>query len=210
MLSPSDNAYLDTKKIMLGKGVMKPEFRQLADFIDQTFSVKTINIIYDIFGEEKRPRLNVCFEYESEKLSFNKGGKQSLNFDAKKQRLIAQHFNPDADVFVFYSAFEPIAKMEANESVTKVDLNQLKKQIAGPDLWEISRIFSVATFFLYTTAQVKSLDNETKNSWTDWYFERLKKYDVFGYFKRDTFTIYLDSKENFDKNYQSNWYYYYK
>lgn len=41
-------------------------------------------------------------------------------------------------------------------------------------------------------------------------FDILKQYDIFKYFERRTFKISLDSKENFDKNYQSNWYYYYK
>ena len=29
------------------------------------------------------------------------------------------------------------------------------------------------------------------------------------YFKKNSYSIYLDNKENFDKNYQSNWFYYY-
>ena len=42
------------------------------------------------------------------------------------------------------------------------------------------------------------------------YFELLKEYDEFEYFKQDSFLIYLDSKENFDNNYEGDWHYYYK
>jgi hypothetical protein len=49
-----------------------------------------------------------------------------------------------------------------------------------------------------------------KKEWADKYFEILNVYDKFGYFKRDTFEIDLDSKENFDKNYNGSWWYYYK
>ena len=84
MIMPSDKEYKATKQIMLGKATINFDFRQLADFIDQTFGVKTINIIYDTFGKEKQPRLNICFEFEREKQSFN-DDKGNFNFDNKKQ-----------------------------------------------------------------------------------------------------------------------------
>ncbi|MDR2929130.1 MAG: hypothetical protein LBV41_13170, partial [Cytophagaceae bacterium] len=49
-----------------------------------------------------------------------------------------------------------------------------------------------------------------KKEWADKYREILRQHDEFGYYKRGRFNIYLDSKENFDKNYNSNWWYYYK
>jgi hypothetical protein len=36
----------------------------------------------------------------------------------------------------------------------------------------------------------------------------IKKYDEFGYIDRAKFTISIDSKENFDCTYQSNWFAY--
>lgn len=42
------------------------------------------------------------------------------------------------------------------------------------------------------------------------YFNVLQKYDEFNYITLDNFSIMIDSKENFDNNYASNWYYYYK
>lgn len=35
-----------------------------------------------------------------------------------------------------------------------------------------------------------------------------KAYNEFRYFKREEFNINLDSKENFDHNYEGNWFYY--
>jgi len=52
--------------------------------------------------------------------------------------------------------------------------------------------------------------SDIKEAWAKNYFQLLKQYDEFGYFKEDDFFIYLNSKENFDTNYESNWYYYYK
>ncbi|MGN6164554.1 MAG: hypothetical protein ACTHOF_08435 [Flavisolibacter sp.] len=233
---PSDKEYKATKQILLGKATMNPDFRKLADYIDQTFGVKTINIIYDTIDKEKRPRLNICFEFERDKQSFNENNGH-FNFDSKKQRTIADKFKRTLkeqnivkekglfdffkksraekyktdNVWVYYSAFEPIAKIEANENVPQDKVVQLKKELDNNDLWEISRAFSGTTFFVYTDEQVNYYENsEIRKIWADKYFDLLEPYNEFGYFKRNTFNVYLDSKENFDKNYQSNWYYYYK
>lgn len=231
----SDKQYKATKQIMLGKSKMNSEFRQLAYFIDKTFGVKTINIIYDSFGKDKRPRLNICFEYQKEKQIFY--DTDGLNFDSKKQKTIAGKFREILkeqgiitkksfwglfsetkntnykfeNIWIFYSAFEPIAKAEANEKIPQEKVVELKTQIANKDIWEISRCFSGTTFFLYTEEQVKFYENsELIKEWSKKYHDLLEQYDEFGYFEQNSFTINLDSKENFDKNYQSNWFYYYK
>ena len=232
---PSDKDYKETKQIMLGKAVMNKEFRQLADWIDQTYDVKTINIVYDMIDKGQRPRLEICFEFERERAKFR--DINNMNFDRDKQNSIANKFKQSLqeqgiiqkkglfDVFkkstttkyltdniwVIYGAFEPIARIEANESIPQNKIVELKNTLENKDLWEISLAFSGATFFLYTDQQVKEYENsEIKKDWTNKYFDLLNQYNEFGYFKRNFFSIYLDSKENFDKNYQSNWYYYYK
>lgn len=45
---------------------------------------------------------------------------------------------------------------------------------------------------------------------TEEYYNLLKLYDEFDYIRKDNYSINIDSKQNFDNNYQSNWYYYYK
>lgn len=112
---------------------------------------------------------------------------------------------------MYYSAFEPIAKTEANERIPQDKVMQLKSELNCKNLWEISRCFSGTTFFVYTDEQVKHYEiSKTRKIWAEKYFDLLEPFNEFSYFKRDTFNIDLDSKENFDKNYESNWYYYYK
>lgn len=236
MISPSDKEYKQTKKIMLGKEILNPDFRPLADFIDKTFGVRTINIVYDTIDKGTRPRIGIYFEYAHEKQIFNENN-DHVNFDNKKQKLIADKFRQTIkeqglikkkglfdflgksekpkyetdNIWVYYSAFVPIAKDEANESVPQDKVMQLKTELNCKELWEISRCFSGTTFFLYTDEQVKQYENsETRKILADKYFDLLEPYNEFGYFKRDKFNIYIDSKENFDNNYDGNWYYYYK
>ncbi len=236
MIRPSDKKYKLTKQIMLGKTTMNPDFLPLADFIDKTFDVRTINIVYDTIEKGTRPRIGIYFEFEREKQSFNENNGVA-KFDIKKQKVIAEKFKQTIieqglikkkglfdfwtksekgkyqteNIWVYYSAFEPIARDEANESVPQNKVTQLKKELDCNDLWEISKCFSGTTFLLYTDEQVKQYEtSETRKMWADKYFDILERYDEFGYFKRDKFNIYLDSKENFDNNYESNWFYYYK
>lgn len=236
MITPSDKEYKHTKQIMLGNETLNPDFRPLADFIDRTFDVRTINIVYDTIDKGTRPRIGIYFEYSKEKQSFYENNGVG-NFDSNKQKLIAEKFKQTIieqglikkkslfnffaktekakyktdNIWVYYSAFEPIARDEANESIPQGKVKQLQTELNCKDLWEISRCFSGTTFFLYTDEQVKQYENsETRKIWANKYFNILESYNEFGYFKRDKFNIYFDSKENFDNNYESNWYYYYK
>jgi len=235
MIMPSDKEYKVTKQIMLGKQTIPSEFQPLADWIDRKFDVKTINLYYDII-EDGSPRLGVYFETQEEANSFLENG-EFTNYDSTKQKQISDRFKEllakqnllernsffdflkrsndkkykTNNIWVYTSAFEPIAKIEANENVPQDNVMQLKTELNCTDLWEISRCFSGTTFFLYTDEQVKQYENsETRKIWTNKYFDLLEPYNEFGYFKREKFNIYLDSKENFDNNYESNWYYYYK
>ncbi len=236
MVMPSDDDYKLTKQIMLKKATMNADFRELADFIDSTFNVRTINIIYDCIGKTEQPRLTICFEFEADKQSFYENG-EDYNFDRKKQKMIADRFHISVtkqkiskenkfinyftkqkqtkykleNILIVYSAFEPIAKIEANQNVSQHNLLQLKSQLQNKDIWEISPGFSGCTFFVYSDEQVKKYEkSDQRQCWTDHYFNLLAPHDQFGYYKREHFSLYLDSKENFDKNFQSNWYYYYK
>jgi hypothetical protein len=65
------------------------------------------------------------------------------------------------------------------------------------DFKPLADFINSVTFYLYTDKQVKLYENSPlKKEWADKYFDILKNYDEFGYFKRDTFDIYLDSNKN--------------
>ena len=230
---PSDKDYKSTKKIKQNITKIKEEFEPLAKWIDEKYDVKTLNIIFDYIDNNKsHPRLQVCLEYAKDKGKFMDN--RTYNFDEKKQNEIAEKFaeitsgyelknKPNwitkilgltyktNNLFVYFSDFESIAKIEANESIPEKEIKKLKSDINNEDLWEISRAFSGVTYFLYKDEQVKKYqDSETHRNWQEQYYNLLKEFDEFGYFKKDYFYFHLDSKENFDKNYESNWYYYYK
>jgi len=223
---PSDKEYKHTKKILLGDSKMNPDFIGIARWIDDKYKVKTLNIIYDTIDNGNLPRLQVIFEFEKEAKSFERS---RFVYDKKKQDGIARQFKAEMikkehiksrfystkskyethNLLVIFSAFEPISMIETNEAIPESSINKLKTEINNPDLWEISRCFARTTFFLYTEKQVEDYEKKGfRQTWSKMYFDLLKDYDKFGYFKLDRFSIYLDSKENFDNNYQGNWFYY--
>jgi len=222
MIMPSDKEYTQTRRIMRGEKKMKPEFIPLAEWIDKTYGVKTINIIYDIIDKGPKSRLQICFEFEKEKQEFLDGS--IAYYDKEKQKAIGAQFKKamldqglapgkylTEDTWVIYGAFEPIAKMEATSAITPAEVQKLKEELNNKDIWEISVGFTTATYFLFTDKQVAEYNRpEVKELWAAKYLELVKPHDEFNYYKIETTEIYLDSKENFDNNYQSNWYYYYK
>lgn len=218
---------------MQGKAAINPELRRLADFIRIEFGVSPVNIIYDEFDSDKIPRLNICFEFSQYVQQFYDA--TGFRYDDQKKKLISDRFEQiireqnstlsvfsqfnrgeegkfrTDRVFIFFSSFNRIAMAEANESIPEERIRTLTAELNNKDLWTISRFGAGTTFFLYSDRQKKEYEEDGKRKfWADMYFGILKPYDEFGYFKREGFNIMLDSKENFDNQYQSNWYYYYK
>ena len=160
--------------------------------------------------------MQVILEHEKDVQKFRKG----LNYDEQKEsaiaarfrKLIRRHGSPRFDVaglFVVFSAFAPIAKIEADDRLSAQDLEALKNRI--PDLWEISRFFGHVTFMFYTDEQAKSYEAMGKKDvYARMYCNMLKPYDEFGYLVEEEFTVAFDSKQNLDKNYNGNWWKYYR
>jgi hypothetical protein len=233
MILPSDNVYQQTRLILGGKAALSPAFKPLAEWINETYGVKPVNIVYDTIENSDRTRLEVCFEFETDKMKFLDNNHFAP--DKEKQQAIAEQFSKtikahkalvpvgpsqgsdgesgyqSEGLWVIFSAFDRIAKMEANESIPQAQIEALQKELGNDDIWCISRLFSAATFFVYTDKQLETYTNSNaRELWAKKYFRLLKQYDEFNYFNENDFFIYLDSKENFDTNYESNWYYYYK
>lgn len=219
MIMPSDQDYLETKRLKKSGRPLASPFLELADWIASEYDVRVLNIRYDTVIPDKRPRLNVILEWERDQKKFRDG---RGNFDQVKQDSIVEQFKRllaeqhvrgivTDRLLVIFSAFEAVARIEANEKVTEADLDRLKRVLANPDLWHISRLFDSATFFFYTAAQAEGYDAKgLRKVYAEEYLRVVKPHDEFGYVAQTGILVAFDSKENFDTNYQSNWFYYYR
>jgi predicted CopG family antitoxin len=216
MISPSDEDYRETKRIKQGQKSLSTPFQQLANWISRKYTARVLNIRFEHPEVINRPRLHIIFEYQQEAEQFNEP--DSINYDARKQQAVADAFQRICQpaenlskLFVIFSSFAPAARKEANMTIPVEDLQALKQRLDLDELWKISRHFSTTDFMLYTDQQVKRFKkNGMKEKLSQAYFELLKPHDAFNYFDEEFFSILLGSKEDFDKNYDSNWYYYYK
>jgi hypothetical protein len=211
-----DKEYAATKVIKQGLTKLSPPFDELANWIASTCQVTVLNATYDVRDSIHAPRLLIIFEHESEKKKFHRG----FNFDEKKQRDVQDKFvalvrngnytEYDIDgLFVVFSAFAPLAREEADDRLSDLDLKCLQAQIANPDLWEIHRCFGRVVFFFYTEEQVRRyVARGKKADYAKMYFAILKPHDEFGYLSENEFTVAFDSKENFEKNYGGSWFNY--
>ena len=239
MIVPSDEDYVETKLIKRGEAVVNPHFEPLGEWIENHYSVKVLNIFYDVTtGPHNKPlpRINVIFERQGDALKFRD---RLGNYDTDKQQTIAAKFerlvnkrgkfraliDRISDVFggkvsaeydtngvlVIFSSFEPVAKDEANEAIPKAEIDELKTELHTSEIWEISRFGAGTTVFFYTDQQAeKAKGSDLLEHLTTRYYQLLKNYDEFDYYDEDSFKLGIDSKENFDKNFESSWFYYYR
>jgi hypothetical protein len=220
MIVPTDAGYIETKRLKRDGRKPLPPFDELAEWISSQYHVEVLNLFYDKIIPDNRPRLTVIFESKKDELKFRKSALG--NFNRIDQKRIAEHFSrivaaqnetrfSTDGLLVIFSSFEPVARMEANQSVSEADLKGLKKKLANPDLWTISRMFESVTFLFYTEEQIKKYEAAgLRDLYAREYSNLIQPHDEFGYFSQTGVSAFFDSKENFDKNYQGNWYYYYK
>lgn len=127
------------------------------------------------------------------------------------RRLALKHkFTDEAKLeklFVIYNDFSEEAKTEANWKAIKEVETQIKSKY--PIVWEVVSMFSGSVVFYYSHADIAVNENNgISQAITDTYYSILKKYDELNYFTRENINLKFDSKENLDKNYQGNLFYY--
>lgn len=220
MITPLDEDYQQTKRLKKSGAPLESPFKELAGWISAEYRVCVLNVVYDTVDPDDIPRLSVILETQEDAMKFqhsapggfNKVDQQRVRecFETILNKQDDRRFNVEG-LFVVFESFERVARIEANESVTQNELDQLKAKLNNKDLWEISRLFDTVTFFFYTDAQVRHYEAAgLREAYAREYARLVQPHDEFGYLQRRGVLAYFDSKENFDTNYQSNWYYYYK
>ncbi len=218
MINTTDKEYKSTKRIKRGKDSLRSPFRDLARWIARTWDVVVLNVIYDPADSLHPPRLQVVVEHKAHLNVFRRG----TTFDPAKQAKIRDKFAelagrrgaPSFDrkgLFVVFSAFAPLARQDADSRVTDAEVEALKARIGNPAIWEISRSFGEVTFFFFTRKQAEDhAKRGLKKVYAGLYYDLLKPHDEFGYLRRKDYAVSFDSKQNFDKNFHSSWFHYYR
>jgi hypothetical protein len=215
----TDPEYVATKLVKQGQAILAAPFATLAEWIASTWQVAVLNVIYDRPAVlARRPRLQVIVENCTDLEQCFEG----LNFDPAKQQAIAARFgelvNLDAGrkysidgLLVVFSAFAPLARQEADSRVTEGQVEALQARIGNRALWQIARCFGRVDFLFFTDEEARAhTEAGFLHTYADLYFDLLRPHDEFGYLSRSRFAVRFDSKENFEKTYDGNWFYYFK
>ena len=92
-----------------------------------------------------------------------------------------------------------------------MDSARLVREFDQHHVWKIDGVSKDTVVFYLTDNDIQvNQGNGVSRTITETCYELVKQYDEFGYFEFETFPITFDGKENLDKNYQGNMYYYFK
>jgi hypothetical protein len=227
MITQDDNDYKETKAILNGEKIASINIAKLKVWIEEQFETKVLHIVQDYLENPKNPRLNVVLEKNEDIDAFYD---ESMNYDSLKQSMISNKYselngkNIEArslltklfgkqrdEYFVCFSAYNPIAKSEIISNIPEEIKSSFRKRNKTEKVWQIHDSFLGAIVFLYKDEDIEKYRNSDKiEKLKDEFYNMVKPYDKNGLFKRDNLNFGIDSKENFDNNYKSNWYYYYK
>lgn len=212
MLRPSDQEYILTRKIKMGKLAMDAKFLPFAKWINEAYKVEILNIITDTINGGTI-RLQLIFEFQKDVDTFLL--KNRFSQSSRKAKVIEKKYNdlfdidPKSSMLVLFYAFEPLAKQEVVTSIPLTITNSFKDRYQE-NLWEVVGFGQHVTFFFFSNeALQKAQETQDTSRIKEDYFLLLKPFDKFDYFSLENFHAIFDSKENFDQNYDSNWRWYY-
>lgn len=218
MVFLDDKTYQETKNIILGKDKRSPLLNEFSLWFSRKYSAKMVNFSFDKLTTPgiNRHRLQVILEntkgYEkmlTRQHEYN--GVYQFEIAHEFEKLALKHkFTDEAsleNLFVAFNDFSDEARTDVNWKAAKEVRTSLKSKYSF--IWDVISPFSGSVIFYYLNQDVDSYkENGISQQITDEYYAILKKYDELNYFTKKDISLTFDSKENLDKNYEGNLFYY--
>jgi hypothetical protein len=230
-VTPRDPEYLRAKRIRQGRARVEAVYDAFVERFQLEYGISPLAVFADALprprGQGRTPRLTVVLERTSERGAFHTAPYVA---DRRKQKAVArlltgslQELDLQAvfglagvsaeDVFVYFADFEDVAKQEVHDMATAgAELDTFTTSLGlGDQFWCSQRFSGPPIVFVRTDEQARAIRaSDLPAKWADECFRIAARHDEFGYLTRAEIVIRVDSKENFDANYSSNWYYYFK
>jgi hypothetical protein len=214
-----------------------PGFRDLQDAVEREFGARPLDVGFEAvtITPDPRMRLKLVFERSEDYHRYYVRDEQH-NLD---QRVIAntlrlfREFGPPEivesmkprrswllgratrpHVFIAAMDFESAYVMEVLGAVTDEALHSWETTLLPQGVfWCTARSGTGGTpvVFTYTEEQARwCRDSGQPTTWSASYFEAARENDEFGLLLPKHCDVRVDSKENFDNNYESSWFYYWR
>jgi hypothetical protein len=223
MILIENDEYNETLQILRGKKKLPSIYIELKNWLKERYDITALNFIFEKMkynNPENRYRLYILLSYSDYQRMMNH---KEFGYDKKKQSEIADKFfelavkyafNEAASVeniWVCYNDFSSEIKSEANSAAMREAGPFIKEKYKQYPLWNLYTAFSSVVVFYEKDTDIKAnSENGLSEMIKKDYFRILKTYDEFSIYNIDNFIMNFDSKENLDKNYEGNLYYYFK
>jgi hypothetical protein len=225
MLFGNQGLYEQTRKIRIGEAELPPILYELKEWANNRFGINVISVFYDRIESgphKERPRVTLIMKTHSD---YSKMYKESFIPNESYQQAISERFAEiveDArleeeydtdDILVVYDDFSDVAMIRVSRQFLENHKNHLMSEFSDLRVWNIVQSdFSVRIVVFYHNDNDITENDKNGNSERikRECFRLIKQYDEFDYCQFDTFPITFDSKQNLNKNYRGNLYYYFK
>ena len=205
--------YKSEKEISLDNKIPSEDYEEIKKYISETYNldIKTIFFtLLEISDNKNLIRFEIQLKKEEQgKIQFYEEIKEDINlYISEKEFELKNKYH--AKFFTYFSSFEH-EELERIYDKLPSDLNFLKKNIKNENIWIIKNVFFTrVVVFFYSDSQLpeKCEKDRISKIVKEYIYTSLKKFDTNNILKLDEIKIEFDTKENFDSNFESNWYYY--
>lgn len=213
----------ETKELLNGGKSLLPVFQEFSRWLYDCYAVRAVNYKFDPIEYDKngRYRLHILLHTTEDYRKLCEANGYTYNEEYGK--VIAAGFAEIAerfsyadqtklnDLLVIYTDVSAELKAEANMKATENASEWMKIKYAHVGFWTIFPAGTAAVVFFLKDKDVSTnQENGVCENVEREYFEVLKRYDEYGIFSREEFSMTFDSKENVDNNYQGSLYLYFK
>lgn len=223
MLYGNKKLYSDTCAVKRGLKKLSPCLEAFRVRISGPLGIHIVNVVYDTIelGPAKgRPRLNVIVESRED---YNRLCEEPFTIRSDVKEMILREFSQAVsesgasntyntnNVLLISDNFSKEAMTQAAQQLIRYDRKTLVQVLRSDRVWIIEGISEVlVVFFIDEEAKKRALTSGAGERIRQACFQVIKRYDEFDYITLENFTVLFDSRENLDKTYGGNLFYYFR
>lgn len=214
----SKQVYDQTLELIAGRAQLPPVFARLAQYIDASYGVETLNFEYAPMFNDSRMRLYVVLRKSADYNSMRGSG----GYDKKKQQAIAARFCALSAEFGAFGAPKPGGVFvafcnfaaEYVEKLGALAFRKIETAIAekcGAALWRATALFGRLFVFYYTDEQVsQNAKNGLSDAISALFYDKLRELDGYDILRHEQPAVVFDSKQTVDEKCEGSLFYYFR
>jgi hypothetical protein len=221
MLFGNEKLFAAARAAKLGCLKLPPVLAELRDWITTEFGVSVVYVDYDLVElgpSEGRPRLTVILETDAD---FDRYKLNVVEIEPSFEEGVLSRFrelaaadpsvHDSTGVFLILDNFSEECLGRAANRFVREDARDVIREFASASIWKIDGYSRDLVVFFPKQADIaRNAAQGVSVKISNHCLELVKKYDEFGFLTPASFRLRFDSRENVDKNYHGNMFYYWR